>query len=357
MYAKRKLMTPFSHQVSVCCLLTSFCCLIGCPNSKHKADILAHMRSTEVIKQFELLFPDGIHHVSRLYDKYPFWSSRIDLYSRYQFSLNMNLELDDSGHRVELFNEPEFYIEEIKHVTFYDGKPDGGCTYTDNQLRFGLDRWKDLVQAEGDFSVLGYEIVKDNPVRGFDDFCRTTHRTGTRFGSPPEQFPAVPQRAPSDKRMHSLRGDDDSPYDIGNTQVNLCVGYDHVHCVIWLKATDSLAVNSQGKGPSTFKYNYHGTFQFHNGREIEWRCVTLSGKDGRATINCQKFKMSSGAVFLISVNGSIIETKQLNRDLSQWKPTEAFMRQIASHDTEIAAFVGAIANDNVVTVPAQFLEE
>jgi hypothetical protein len=44
----------------------------------------------------------------------------------------------------------------------------GSVSFGDQQLQFGVDVWKKLNAAGGDFSVIGLHLKKDRPVKGFE---------------------------------------------------------------------------------------------------------------------------------------------------------------------------------------------
>lgn len=57
--------------------------------------------------------------------------------------------------------QPEFHLQEVSSTQL---KPDGtvgGISYSGVQSTFGPDEWQRLIQAHGDFSVIGVKIDLD----------------------------------------------------------------------------------------------------------------------------------------------------------------------------------------------------
>ncbi len=88
-----------------------------------------------------------------------------DLFNRYQLSLRVPVTFDENRRKVKSFGEPVFLLNEISEVK----KENWGVSYNvQNQRRFGSNEWRKIVAAQGDFSIVGYRILTNSPVPGFD---------------------------------------------------------------------------------------------------------------------------------------------------------------------------------------------
>jgi len=103
------------------------------------------------------------------------------LFDRYQLIMKVPVTFDTSRRKVHTFAEPEFLLLEISQVTVerrVGRDPDGNPVTAeilhpgksgDRSLRFGAVEWKKVVEARGDFSVIGFKVLTNSPASGFDD--------------------------------------------------------------------------------------------------------------------------------------------------------------------------------------------
>lgn len=129
-------------------------------NASHSA-LDAARPSAPYVSDFVRLFPKAeVHHVS-LSSGWGF-DVNVDLFDRYEFTMQLPVILDPSGSKVIDYGEPQFYLNEatnvVKRTTWYD--PKGGRT-------FGSGEWKKIVESGGDFAAIGYTMMTNRPVQCF----------------------------------------------------------------------------------------------------------------------------------------------------------------------------------------------
>ena len=93
----------------------------------------------------------------------------VDLYQRYQFGMKLPVRFDSSQQNVVGYGAPEFYLWEVSSVKRNKSgiaeisfAPAGG-------RQFGAAEWQKIVDAEGDFSSIGYIMITNQAVPGFAD--------------------------------------------------------------------------------------------------------------------------------------------------------------------------------------------
>ena len=92
------------------------------------------------------------------------WQTDALFGGRYELVMTERVRVDRrSGRVTELIEAPRFQFLEIE-------KTDGSRTNfrQATQREFGVDQWRQLVKAGGDFSVIGIQLDRNNPVPGFD---------------------------------------------------------------------------------------------------------------------------------------------------------------------------------------------
>ena len=106
------------------------------------------------------------------------WNTEVHFAGRYCLTMQVDVKVNSSFSKiVEVIGEPKFYLGEITGVeVFPDGtvgaSSDQGCQYAE----FGLKEWNKVVQAKGDFSVVGVPIKKGQPVPNFEKYVEATRR-------------------------------------------------------------------------------------------------------------------------------------------------------------------------------------
>jgi hypothetical protein len=88
------------------------------------------------------------------------------LYGRYILTMHIEVKFDSSRTEVISYGRPKFHLEEVIRIT---ALPDGRVGILSQTLRdFDDEPWKTTVEHGGDFSCVGTDLKKDDPVPGFD---------------------------------------------------------------------------------------------------------------------------------------------------------------------------------------------
>ena len=91
----------------------------------------------------------------------------VDLHERYELRMQLPVHFDSERRKVIGYGEPQFSIWEVVTVT---RGPSGIAQETFNpggERHFSSAEWGSLVAHGGDFAVIGYAIVTNQPVLGF----------------------------------------------------------------------------------------------------------------------------------------------------------------------------------------------
>ena len=105
------------------------------------------------------------------------WFTETYFGGRYELVMQVDVRIDrQSGEVAEVRGEPQFSLGEIYRI---EGR---GASYG-NWHQFGAEEWEAVVEADGDFSVLGIQIDLENPVDGFEEY-KAIPRGGIRMRDP-----------------------------------------------------------------------------------------------------------------------------------------------------------------------------
>jgi hypothetical protein len=125
-------------------------------------------RQLPLVQDFSRVFPDASHGIANYLGKRAgptAWTSEVGLYERYVLSLQFEITLDISRTQIVRSTQPQFVLTEIASITrTAAGKWD--IKYGPHK-RFGIEEWKKLARAEGDFGTFGLYLTKDEPIEGF----------------------------------------------------------------------------------------------------------------------------------------------------------------------------------------------
>lgn len=120
-----------------------------------------------VLKDFRSLYPDStIQYLSFAGADFPSLSADTALYGRYTLNLRVPVFYSADNKVVLRYGDPEFFLCEIKSIQM-EGKTMRGYDAGDQQWHFGGDVWKQVLDAGGDFEVVGYDLKKDAPIKNF----------------------------------------------------------------------------------------------------------------------------------------------------------------------------------------------
>lgn len=105
------------------------------------------------------------------------WISTAYFGGRYELTMHLHVEFDSSTSRItRLLEEPKFMLGEITEV---QGR---GVSYG-HWHEFGAAEWEQVVQAEGDFSVISITLDLDHPLPGFEKYQKMS-RSGMIMSVP-----------------------------------------------------------------------------------------------------------------------------------------------------------------------------
>lgn len=129
------------------------------------------IENVAVIREFHEHYPDAVAsfggYASGWADSRVLipWHSEVHLHGRYELTLTMEVGLSEDGRRVVRAAEPIFYLHEREWVQrLPDGRLSISYDPTHVPQQFGRDAWERIVAADGDLSVLGFEVIEDQPV-------------------------------------------------------------------------------------------------------------------------------------------------------------------------------------------------
>src|SRR5437660_1287689 len=121
-------------------------------------------------REFNELFPKAWNFYSYYTGeaRTPVWNSMVGLYGRYTLTMRVDVSFDKSRKKVVSYGKPKFQLLEVEEI---EPLPQGRAEIhlrTEGQRDFGEEEWKKLVEAKGDFEAIGITLIKDKPVKGFD---------------------------------------------------------------------------------------------------------------------------------------------------------------------------------------------
>ncbi|MDA0766327.1 MAG: hypothetical protein O3A92_05835 [Verrucomicrobia bacterium] len=145
----------------------------GCHVSSSIADKEAAERngsiSMPIAKEFADVFPNAFHWIGYYNGTKgdPRWNSQVGVHDRYVLSMEFEIEFDPTRTTPTRKGPPKFLLLEVSEI---DETIGGGASvgYTQNQIAFGIDEWSRLRDSGGDLSALGFEVIRDQPIVGFE---------------------------------------------------------------------------------------------------------------------------------------------------------------------------------------------
>jgi hypothetical protein len=128
--------------------------------------VLADARPKIVeLREFEELFPD--HALKGAFGRV---EARTILHLRYDLKMTIHVKVNEDDFTVSDPGTPSF---ELYEVTRASGVAGAWGLVSQPRLEFGRAEWRKVVAARGDFSVLGVQLVKDQPVPNLDAYWKT----------------------------------------------------------------------------------------------------------------------------------------------------------------------------------------
>jgi hypothetical protein len=111
------------------------------------------------------------------------WQTEALFAGRYELSMWVSVRVDrNSGRVAGVVGEPRFRLLEIEEI-----RNSREVSYKD-QREFGLDQWRQVVRAQGDFSAIGIQLDRSRPVSGFDRY-KALPRGGIQMRSKDDAVP------------------------------------------------------------------------------------------------------------------------------------------------------------------------
>jgi len=124
-------------------------------------------------REMEVLFGDADHSITHYgFSSEPRqWNSDVYIYGRYTLALTVEVNVDYKHNKIAgAASSPKFYLCRVSEIV-EGGK---GANFA-GQWILDEAKWRQLVQAGGDFSAIGIPIETNNPVGGFDAYVRGYH--------------------------------------------------------------------------------------------------------------------------------------------------------------------------------------
>ncbi len=135
-------------------------------NDSHKA-LDSARSSAPHIAEFLRLFPKAEVRYRAFTGGLGF-DLNVDLYERYELTMQMPAVFDSSRSKVIGYKKPRFTLWEAASVK---RNKSGFAETTLNPAgggQFGPEEWKRIVESGGDFGAIGYAMITNQPVPGFE---------------------------------------------------------------------------------------------------------------------------------------------------------------------------------------------
>lgn len=144
--------------------------------------VVSGIEQIPAARQMEKLIGDSDHFITHFgFGDQPLtWNTEVWFHPRYRLSMKTKVMVDyESNKVVEVVGEPNFYMREIDTITPIDHGRHHAKVGTN--WNFGLDEWEKVVEADGDFSVIGIEL-SDKPLPYFDEFVANVRKPRISIG-------------------------------------------------------------------------------------------------------------------------------------------------------------------------------
>ncbi|HZZ71645.1 MAG TPA: hypothetical protein VFE24_05290 [Pirellulales bacterium] len=104
------------------------------------------------------------------------WNTEVYFEGRYSLAMQVEVKTDNASTTItNVIGTPKFYVHEVKRVTV---SADGVVqTSFRDQWDFGIEEWKKVIAAKGDFSVIGIKILHNQPINDFDAYVAGQRRS------------------------------------------------------------------------------------------------------------------------------------------------------------------------------------
>lgn len=158
-------------------LLIPFLCAIlftgifvGCENSKvqgHQEFAANGVSQIEPAAQMNHLFKDCRHFIVYDANDQPFFNTDAYFGGRYALTMQVPVEIVSSTSG-RMIGDPTFHLNEVGRI---EVSPSGQVgAYFSRNLEFGMAQWKKVYKADGDWSVIGFD-VNPTAVKNFEKYA------------------------------------------------------------------------------------------------------------------------------------------------------------------------------------------
>jgi hypothetical protein len=119
--------------------------------------------SAPYVQEFLRLFPDAaVNYRYFTSAGKPGFDVHVDLFERYELTMQLPVRFDSEGRTVAGYGEPKFYLVE---ATIQNGRETSFNPAGERQ--FGSAEWRKIVESRGDFTAINYNMITNQPVAGF----------------------------------------------------------------------------------------------------------------------------------------------------------------------------------------------
>ena len=154
------------------------CSDINFTPENYKKAIQSGLDTIPEARQIEELLGDSDHfisyHGSRSVGND--WNTKVFFEGRYVLTMQVPVKMGYQFNKVlKVREEPKFYLSEIEEVEYYGPKNESiGVSYrSSGQRDFTAAEWAKVYKAGGDFSVIGVNLKRNQPVKDFEKFVKS----------------------------------------------------------------------------------------------------------------------------------------------------------------------------------------
>lgn len=151
-------------------VLLIFCILAqSCGYINYNLYISNSLKSNVLFRQFKELYPDSFYNISYFNEEYgsTVLQGYASIYGRYSVMIYADVKKNTVLKNLEITGPVKFTIIERELIDIENGEVTR-VKSTKNQLQFNENQWRKLFEANGDFSVLGFQTIKNNPIENFE---------------------------------------------------------------------------------------------------------------------------------------------------------------------------------------------
>jgi hypothetical protein len=132
------------------------------------------------VRQIDRILGNAVHRVSsrmghdQVVGRYE-WSSEVYFGGRYELVMWVDVEVDQRSSEIStILDAPKFRLLEVGRVDLSSER--GPSISYQGQREFNAAEWERVVEADGDFSVIGIEINNSQPIANFDEMIKWMQR-------------------------------------------------------------------------------------------------------------------------------------------------------------------------------------